>query len=313
MNKLVIDCLNLGIGCKIGIHNVSVVAYCDDLFLMTSNKEEMDVLLTVVEDYALEWKIKFNTSKCVKLTMHPISSKNKKITKLYLNGAQLTQKTDIIHLGLPIGSNKFIKNYWTEKMKSTVKSFYSLYGIGIRPFAMHPLSIAKIYRIYCQPKFLYGLEMVHINKATLEELNSTQSALIKMNLTLSKYAKSTPLLNALRIESIKHLYSKFKIIFIKQLKQIPFTSSIFNYLNSYYRINDCPEQSFISQAFEVNRLLSLDILTHNSKLALKKLEGHFQNTDVELTNKILNLCTMMFEDKARSKIYRDILALLLYN
>ena len=313
MNKLIVDCLNLNKGCKIGTHNVSVIAYCDDLFLMAPDKQEMDTLLEVVEDYALEWKIKFNTSKCVNLTMHPAQTKNKRIAKLYLNGAQLTQKYDIIHLGLPIGSNLFIKNYWTEKMRSTVKSFYSLNGIGIRPFAMHPLSIAKIYRIYCQPKFLYGLEMVHINKATIEELNSTQATLIKMNLTLSKYAKSTPLLNALRIESIKHLYSKFKIIFIKQLKQIPFTSSILNFLNNYYRVNNCPEQSFISQAFEVNRLLSIDILASNSKLALKELENHFQNTDTEVINKILNICTMMFEDKARSKIYRDILAVLLYN
>ncbi len=70
-------------------------------------------------------------------------------------------------------------------MKSTVRAFYSLNGIGLRPFAMNPLTMAKIYRIYCQPKFLYGLEMVHINKTTLNELNSSQASL-KMNLTLSK-------------------------------------------------------------------------------------------------------------------------------
>ena len=209
--------------------------------------------------------------------------------------------------------NLFIKKYWTEKMRSTVQSFYSLNGIGVRPLAMHPLSIAKIYRIYCQPKFLYGLEMVHINKATLNELNRTQATLIKMNLTLSKYALSTPLLNALRIESVKHLYLKFKIIFIKQLKQIQLTNSILNFLSEYYRVNICPEQSFISQIFEVNRLLSLDILQSNPNMTLKLLGDHFQSTDTELINKILNICTMMFEDKPRSRIYRDILAQLLYN
>ena len=313
MNQLIEDCLKLNIGCKIGEHNVSIIAYCDDLFIMGQDKIEMDLLLSEVEDYALKWKIKFNSNKCVNLTMHPSSTKTKKITKLHLNGTLLTQKQDIIHLGLPIGSNLFIKKYWTEKMRSTVQSFYSLNGIGVRPLAMHPLSIAKIYRIYCQPKFLYGLEMVHINKATLNELNTTQATLIKMNLTLSKYALSTPLLNALRIESVKHLYLKFKIIFIKQLKQIQLTNSILNFLSEYYRVNICPEQSFISQIFEVNRLLSLDILQSNPKMTLKLLGDHFQSTDTELINKILNICTMMFEDKPRSRIYRDILAQLLYN
>ena len=59
-----------------------------------------------------------------------------------------------MHLGLPIEPKLFIKNYWREKMKSIVKSFNSLYGIDVRPFAMNPLTIDKIYRIYCQPKFL---------------------------------------------------------------------------------------------------------------------------------------------------------------
>ena len=56
--------------------------------------------------------------------------------------------------------------------------------------------------------------MVHINKKTLNELNSSQATLIKMNLALSKYELSTQLLNALRIESIKHLYlnSRFYLL-----------------------------------------------------------------------------------------------------
>ena len=53
--------------------------------------------------------------------------------------------------------------------------------------------------------------MAHINKAIIEDLNSTQATLIKMNLTLSKYAKSTPLLNALRIESISIFTQNLKL------------------------------------------------------------------------------------------------------
>ena len=124
---------------------------------------------------------------------------------------------------------------------------------------MSTLSIAKIYRIYCQPKFLYGLEMI------LRELNSMQASLVKMNLGLSKFAKSSPLLDTLRIESVKHLYHKFKILFDKQLQQIPFTNHLFKYLVLY------------------------------------------------LKNKILNLCTMMSENKQFSWYYRNIIAQAFYN
>ena len=122
---------------------------------------------------------------------------------------KLTQKISTIHLGLPIGPSNFIKSYWKEKVKSTVQSFYSLSGIGMRTFEMSPLTMSKIYRIYCQPECLYGLEMLYISNNTLRELNTTQSSLNKMNLRVSKYDKSSPLLDALRIESIEHLYYKF--------------------------------------------------------------------------------------------------------
>ena len=55
-------------------------------------------------------------------------------------------------------------------MKSTVRAFYSLNGIGMRPFAMNPLTMAKIYRIYSKSKrkvvialcFLYASIMLFV-------------------------------------------------------------------------------------------------------------------------------------------------------
>ena len=138
---------------------------------MASTKQEIDLILKAIDDYALNWKIKFNTNKCFNLSIKPLDIKSRTIPKLYLNNFPLSQKSSIIHLGWPIGSAHFIKDYWIEKLKSNVRSFYALNGIGLRPFEMTPLTMAKIYRIYCQPKFLYGLEMIYISKGTLKKLN----------------------------------------------------------------------------------------------------------------------------------------------
>ena len=32
MHELIKQCIDLGIGCHIGTHNISIIAYCDDLF-----------------------------------------------------------------------------------------------------------------------------------------------------------------------------------------------------------------------------------------------------------------------------------------
>ena len=77
MDSLIQDCVDTNIGCKIGDHNVSVIAYCDDLFLIATTKTELDILLNKVDDYALDWKIKFNIKKCINLTIYPPSNKSK--------------------------------------------------------------------------------------------------------------------------------------------------------------------------------------------------------------------------------------------
>ena len=59
---------------------------------MATEKQEMELLLSLVSDYALNWKLRFNVEKCFNLTIRPPENKNKSITKLYLNDKQLTQK-----------------------------------------------------------------------------------------------------------------------------------------------------------------------------------------------------------------------------
>ena len=122
MNSLLEECIDLKIGCTVGENIVSVIAFCDDLFLMSPTKQKMDSLLKIVYKYALKWKIRFNVNKCVNLTLYPPNNKSKKTSTLHLNGVQLTKKLSIIHLGLPLGPHLFIKDYWKEKMKSTVRS-----------------------------------------------------------------------------------------------------------------------------------------------------------------------------------------------
>ena len=139
--------------------------------------------------------------------------------------------------------------------------------------------------------------MLYISKTTLRELNTTQASLIKMNLKVSKYAKSSPLLDALRVESIKNLYNKFKILFVKQLRMIPFTKSLLEYLDDYYYDRQCPNESFIGQIIDTNRLLAINVLEVSSKSALTTLKKFFQATSEELKVKILNISSMMSENK----------------
>ena len=90
---------------------------------------------------------------------------------------------------------------------------------------------------------MYGLEMIFINKTQLKQMDQMQNSLIKANIGLSKFARSSTLMSALGIEKIPHLYQKYKVIFMKQILRNNFTKYAFEFLSQYYSSKKAPEQS----------------------------------------------------------------------
>ena len=62
MNELIEKCIELKAGCSIGIQKISIIAYCDDLFLMATAKKKIDLLLSLVSDY-LELEVEIQCRK----------------------------------------------------------------------------------------------------------------------------------------------------------------------------------------------------------------------------------------------------------
>ncbi|RNA11157.1 hypothetical protein BpHYR1_004350 [Brachionus plicatilis] len=125
----------------------------------------------------------------------------------------------------------------------------------------------------------YGLEMCFIKKTKLSKYDKSQACLIKRNLGLSKFARNTLLLNALRVNKIIKSLEKVKVVF--------------DYLKNYYTNNKCPQNSFINQLRETTEIVgNLEAL--NFKDCLLRLNEHF---DIKLNNinkeelvrKIINL------------------------
>ena len=224
LNSLIEECMDRSIGAKIGPFNVSIVSYCDDITLISPSISEMNLLLEMCGGYASKWKLEFSLNKCNWLVF------GKEIYKdaiFILNKQQLTRVDDALHLGLPIGSREFVNSYLKEKFKKVERSFYSLYTLGCKPNGLNPLTIAEIYKTFCQSILLYGFEIFNYSNATINEVNIRQNILIKHSIGLSKYVRTTHLFSALKIKSIKHLIYQHKLSFVRQLFNVNFTRRIF--------------------------------------------------------------------------------------
>ncbi len=63
-NCLLDECLKINIGAKLGSFNFSIICYCDDITLLSSNVSEMNKILGLCGEYAKLWKLEFIVEKC---------------------------------------------------------------------------------------------------------------------------------------------------------------------------------------------------------------------------------------------------------
>ena len=218
IDELIQACTSLKIGCRIGSINTSIVGYCDDIVLLSPTKYNLQILLNMCGEFGRLWRINFNPTKSVIIFQN--WSKNDESRDFYLNGIKVQKVHSLVYLGLPIGDHVFKENYWDEKFKKVQKALYSLNGVGCRAFGLEPKILARLYSIYCQPIFNYGIELCHIKKSKLKNYDKSQACIIKRNIGLSKFTKNTALLEALKVRSISKIYYKSKILFYHQKKSL---------------------------------------------------------------------------------------------
>ena len=61
---MLVRCLEAKIGAKIaakiGKINVSIIAYCDDVILMSPTIKHLNTLLEICYEYSVEWKLQYS-------------------------------------------------------------------------------------------------------------------------------------------------------------------------------------------------------------------------------------------------------------
>ena len=204
-----------------------------------------------------------------------------------MNNLFIPRVKSFIYLGLPIGDTQFKETFIQDKFKKCEKSFYSLYGLGCKPNALNPRTIAFIYKQYCQSLFKFGFENLFLSKDKLNILNKRQNILIKQAIGISKFSKSKPLMTALNIDSVDCIYNKHKLFFHKQIKKNFLTHQIFLFLNSNKK--NLSNDSYIKQIENVNKLLHIENCTLNIKNSLLKISNFFicENTGLIDTIKFI--------------------------
>ena len=120
--------------------------------------------------------------------------------------------------------------------------------------------------------------------------------MVKNILGISKYARTKPLFNAIKIEQITQLYLKHKIFFLKQIYLNHLTKEIYEFLVRYYNFTLPPKGSFIYQIKQVEELVGYKPSILNVKEVIVSIENQFICNDIDL-NENLNTILKNYDPK----------------
>ena len=227
INDLIVECYESGFGASFFDIIMCIIGFCDDIGLMSSSIEDLQALLNICYEYSKKWAIEFNIPKC----QYIVFGSNKfDDACLHLGGLQLPFSSLFKYLGIEFTRDLNMSQFFIDKFSSVRKSFFSLNAFGFKPGGVNPFLQSYIYKAFCLSRILYGIEIMHINKKTINILNLTQNSIVRYMTGLSKNSHISNVLKILKIFSIHELYLYMKLIFVKNLKNNIICNKIFGYL-----------------------------------------------------------------------------------
>jgi len=213
--------LNCSVGTSIyGIYS-GIIAYADDIILMSSTLSGLQKLINECQVYGQSNDIKINAPK----TMFTVSGKNPiNNTYIKINDSRINLQDKLKHLG-------FLWN--NESNKSNISTLYnlninerivkfravasSLITNGIR--FCHPYTIVHLFNSLAVPTLTYGLELCKLNNELSNRLDIIGRSVLKCLFNISKFSKNY-LHSFFNIDQISAVIIRNKLnLFIRLIKK----------------------------------------------------------------------------------------------
>ena len=194
-------------GVTIGGATYNVYCYSDDILLASTSASGLQCLINIAVNYVMSHGLRFNPNKtvCMIRGQNPFTS----MPSWTIEGIQLALSDKFLHLGSSIDN--------CRRRCLSCRHAYPCCPEGLFCTPECGIDLRRCFTRYCWRHFLcvrstllYGCHAVSISVANLASMDKYQSKLITTFLGLKQHTRSTPLLQALRIQPISktvHLHT----------------------------------------------------------------------------------------------------------
>ena len=168
MDVLISRLRKCGVGCRLLDTFYGCLLYADDIVLLTHSVNAMRVMLEVCDKFAIDFDVKFNSSKSV--AMRVGDRYHVDCAPLTLTGGDLQFVKSIKYLGIYITAAKHFKCTFEHVKVKFFRSFNAIYSKS--KGAHSELVSVELLKSYCLPFLLYASEVIPVSKSTVNRLDN---------------------------------------------------------------------------------------------------------------------------------------------
>ena len=125
-----------------------------------------------------------------------------------MNGQQLPVKPNLDVLGFSFRHDMNHTEYVDKKIVQCKRKMFAKCKYGFSYPGLAAKCKAYLWNTYGVPALTYGVHCIKLSSTQLSALETTQGNMVKYSLGISKWSRSTNVLNALAIPKIKYVVEK---------------------------------------------------------------------------------------------------------
>lgn len=228
-----------------------------------------------------------------------------------IGGKVIPNRENFVYLGLPVGDSQFVCQFMDLKFRNVEKATFSFKGLGLVPKGTCPLTISYLYKTYCQSIIRYPLDNLMLSDCKLKEFNTRQNMIVRHLVGIkNKFSKMKPLLEALKLDEITHIYFKHKLSFTCQISNNKLTNDVYIFLKELYSSNKVPRMSFEKQVRSLEKIIArrIDRDSHNNLSNL--LKNRFTCSNRGLVDSVKYILHQIHTNVMKERNYFDSLKIL---
>ncbi|CAF0930523.1 unnamed protein product [Brachionus calyciflorus] len=261
---------NSDLGVKFNSIKIDILAYADDLLLISPTKKGLQDMLDIISKIGKELEIKFNPNKTVYVIFNKKKSRNMKDRRddmwndlLKLDGEEITRADSLKYLGVELNEDLNDINHIEKRIKSAKISIAKLKNLEILTEKTNPYLKGHLFKTYIMPVLHYGLENINLTSKNMKTIQKEENNLLRYTYFIPKRCRTSNLKLAINIKNTSLKLKSTHIEFFVRLLNNKFTQSIIKEMLLEGDNNDYVEQILRSPSCK-------DVLFHIREILSKK-------------------------------------------